>query len=356
MKNTSNSNNEFSAAAYAYELPPELIAQTPVVRREDSRLLILNRRTGAPEHRFFRDIPKYLTDKDLLVFNDTRVFPARLIGRKNTTGARCEVFLLKQLTAQNWSALVKPGRRLPAGSVVSFAGDFSAEILEVLADGRCTVALKYTGDLFTVLERYGQTPLPPYIKTDASSVRNIRERYQTVYARETGSSAAPTAGLHFSAELLAEIKARGIPIAFVTLHIGLGTFQPLKTADIREHQIHTEEYYVPAAAMQAVRDCRARGGRVIAVGTTAARVLETAADSVSAEPSAPLHGQTSIYIYPGYQFKAVDALITNFHLPCSTLLLLVSALAGREKILAAYQEAIKQKYRFFSFGDAMFII
>ncbi|MDR1113782.1 MAG: tRNA preQ1(34) S-adenosylmethionine ribosyltransferase-isomerase QueA [Candidatus Margulisbacteria bacterium] len=357
---------EFSADLYKYELPPELIAQTPAARREDARLLILRRENNFLEHKYFRDILDYLEPQDLLVFNDTKVLPARLLGRKET-GAQCEVFLLKQLDAAHWEALVRPGRRLASGSVVRFGADFAAVILEKLSDGRRRVEFSFAGDFWEKLFRYGQTPLPPYIKTvtpaplpnglTVSDRLELAERYQTVYAKTPGAAAAPTAGLHFSQELLDKIAAKGTAKAFVTLHVGTGTFQPLQTADIREHRIHAEEYFCPEQTVQAVRECRARGGRVIAVGTTSARVLETAAEQIlrGAETSA-LQGSTSLYIYPGYQFKIVDALITNFHLPRSTLLLLVSALAGREKILAAYREAIRQKYRFFSFGDAMLII
>ncbi|GBR74818.1 S-adenosylmethionine tRNA ribosyltransferase [Candidatus Termititenax aidoneus] len=351
---------EFSAELYKYELPPELIAQTPAARREDSRLLILRRKNNSLEHKYFRDIVDYLEPQDLLVFNDTKVLPARLLGRKET-GARCEVFLLKQLDAARWEALVKPGRRLTSGSVVRFGADFSAVILEKLSDGRRRVEFSFAGDFWEKLRCYGQTPLPPYIKTVTERSRSDRlalaERYQTVYAKTPGAAAAPTAGLHFSPELLDKIEAKGTAKTFVTLHVGTGTFQPLQTADIREHRMHAEEYFFPEQAMQAVRECRARGGRVIAVGTTSARVLETAAEQIlrGEKISAP-QGSTSLYIYPEYQFKIVDALITNFHLPGSTLLLLVSALAGREKILAAYQEAIRQRYRFFSFGDAMLIL
>jgi S-adenosylmethionine:tRNA ribosyltransferase-isomerase len=351
---------EFSADLYKYELPPELIAQTPAARREDARLLILRRENDSIEHKYFRDILDYLEPQDLLVFNDTKVLPARLLGHKET-GAQCEVFLLKQLDATHWEALVKPGRRLASGSVVRFGADFSARILEKLSDGQRRVEFSFAGDFWEKLFRYGQTPLPPYIKTVTEQSQSDRlelaERYQTVYAKTPGAAAAPTAGLHFSQELLDKIAAKGMAKAFVTLHVGTGTFQPLQTADIREHRIHAEEYFCPEQAVQAVRECRARGGRVIAVGTTSARVLETAAEQIlrGAEISA-LQGSASLYIYPGYQFKIVDALITNFHLPRSTLLLLVSALAGREKILAAYQEAIRQRYRFFSFGDAMLII
>ncbi|MDR1323562.1 MAG: tRNA preQ1(34) S-adenosylmethionine ribosyltransferase-isomerase QueA [Candidatus Margulisbacteria bacterium] len=351
---------EFSADLYKYELPSELIAQTPAARREDARLLILWRENNSLEHKYFRDILDYLEPQDLLVFNDTKVLPARLLGRKET-GAHCEVFLLKQLDAAHWEALVKPGRRLASGSVVRFGADFSAVILEKLPTDRRRVEFSFAGDFEAKLRCYGQTPLPPYIKTVTEQSQSDRlelaERYQTVYAKTPGAAAAPTAGLHFSQELLDSIAAKGTAKAFVTLHVGTGTFQPLQTADIREHHIHAEEYFCPEQAVQAVRECRARGGRVIAVGTTSARVLETAAEQIlrGAEISA-LQGSTSLYIYPGYQFKIVDALITNFHLPRSTLLLLVSALAGREKILMAYQEAIRQKYRFFSFGDAMLII
>jgi S-adenosylmethionine:tRNA ribosyltransferase-isomerase len=345
---------EFSADLYQYELPPELIAQTPAARREDSRLLILRRADNSIEHKYFRDIVDYLGPQDLLIFNDAKVLPARLLGQK-TTGGRCEIFLLKQLDAACWEALVKPGRRLAAGSAVRFGADFTAVILEKLSGGRRRVEFSFSGDFAEKLARYGQVPLPPYIKMDANVPLGVRselaERYQTVYAKTPGAAAAPTAGLHFSQELLAKIKARGAASAFVTLQVGLGTFQALKATEIRKHQIHAEEYYCPAETLQAVRECRARGGRVIAVGTTSARVLETVFGQ-----NRSVRGSTDIYIYPGHQFKAVDALITNFHLPKSTLLLLVSALAGREKILAAYREAVRQKYRFFSFGDAMLII
>ncbi|MDR1453193.1 MAG: S-adenosylmethionine:tRNA ribosyltransferase-isomerase [Candidatus Margulisbacteria bacterium] len=369
---------EFSADLYEYALPPELIAQAPAARREDSRLLVLRRENNSLEHKYFRDIVDYLNPQDLLVFNDTKVLPARLLGQK-TTGGRCEIFLLKQLDAAHWEALVKPGRRLACGSAVRFGADFTAVILEKLPDGRRRVEFSFAGDFGEKLLRYGQTPLPPYIKAATSLTYSqdatlpsgltvpdgltvsgrleLAERYQTVYARTPGAAAAPTAGLHFSQELLDRIKAKGTASAFVTLHVGPGTFQPLQTADIRKHNIHAEEYFCPEETLRAVRECRARGGRVIAVGTTSARVLETVVSGhAETLPATPLHGQTNIYIYPGYQFQAVDALITNFHLPKSTLLLLVSALAGREKILSVYQEAIRQRYRFFSFGDAMLII
>ncbi|GBR76832.1 S-adenosylmethionine tRNA ribosyltransferase [Candidatus Termititenax persephonae] len=345
---------EFSADLYDYHLPPELIAQRPAARREDSRLMVLSRQGDALEHKYFRDLPGYLTPADLLIFNDTKVLPARLSGQKDS-GARCELLLLKRLGEKQWEALVKPGRRLPAGSTVHFGAELSATVLEILPAGRRRVELCYPGDFWAVLDRHGQTPLPPYI--NQKPTKELAERYQTVYAREPGAAAAPTAGLHFSTDLLAKIKAKGVATAFVTLHVGLGTFRPLQTGDIREHKMHAEEYSLPAETVRAIAECRARAGRVVAVGTTAARVLETWAQEAAndANDYAPRHGQTAIYIYPGYRFKAVDALITNFHLPRSTLLLLVSALAGRAPLLQAYQEAVRQKYRFFSFGDAMLI-
>ncbi|MDR2432065.1 MAG: tRNA preQ1(34) S-adenosylmethionine ribosyltransferase-isomerase QueA [Candidatus Margulisbacteria bacterium] len=344
----------YAARAYSYMLPPELIAQKPAARRENSRLLVLHKDTGRRQHKHFYDIPAFLDKNDLLVFNDTRVLPVRLTGRKST-GARCEILLLKRLAADRWECLAKPGRRLSQNSVVEFGADFSAKILDVLPGGRRVAQFSFAGNFLDSLSKHGQTPLPPYVKPSDPDTEALRKfRYQTVYARVPGAAAAPTAGLHFSRNLLTRLKKQGIAAARVTLHTSLGTFQPLKAADIRAHQMHAEEYNFPAETARAVNECRKRGGRVVAVGTTTARVLETVYQA--GHPLASRSGETAIYIYPGYKFKLVDALITNFHLPRSTLLLLVSALAGRGKILQAYQEAVKLKYRFFSFGDAMLII
>ncbi len=335
---------------FYYELPEELIAQHPISDRQMSRLLVLDRKTGEIEHRIFRDIIDYLNPDDCLVLNDTRVIPARLLGRKEGTGGKIEFVLIKKIDGDIWEVILKPGRRARVGSRFEFGnGELRAEVLEIDDEGNRIVKFEYEGVFEEVLDRVGIIPLPPYITASLED----RERYQTVYARHNGSAAAPTAGLHFTEELLDRIKKKGIGLAFVTLHVGLGTFRPVKTENIEEHKMHSEYFSIDENASEIINGTRRKGGRVIAVGTTSCRVIET----VSTEDGLvhPCEGWTDIFIYPGYRFKAVDALITNFHLPESTLIMLVSALAGRDRIMKAYQEAIKLRYRFFSFGDAMFI-
>lgn len=336
-------------ADFDYLLPEELIAQHPADIRDHSRLLVLNRADGALTHRHFYDLPEYLVPGDTLVFNDTRVIPARLVGAKADTGGKVEVFLLNRLTDDTWETLVKPGRKLRPGTVATFGDDLSGEILSVTDFGGRVVRFVFKGIFEEVLDRLGETPLPPYIHAKLVE----KERYQTVYSRERGSAAAPTAGLHFTDNLLQSLTKKSVNLAFLTLHVGLGTFRPVSVTDIATHKMHREYYSVPPAVADIVNQTKESGGRVIAVGTTSVRTLETA--SVDGRLTAG-SGWTDIFIYPGYRFQMVDALITNFHLPKSTLLMLVSALAGRESILAAYREAVAERYRFFSFGDAMFII
>ncbi len=334
---------------FYYDLPPELIAQTPLERRDGSRLLVLNRATGAIRHLRFYDLPDLLQSGDCLVLNDSRVLPARLFGRRETGGA-AEVLLLTDRGDNVWECLVRPGRKLRRGAKIEFGdGLLRAEIVEELPEGNRLIRFEYEGIFLELLERLGRMPLPPYIKAELED----GERYQTVYARHLGSAAAPTAGLHFTKELLETIRQKGVALAWVTLHVGLGTFRPVKEETVEDHPMHAEYCVIPPEAAELINRTRQNGGRVICVGTTACRTLE----SFAAEDGtvAPASGWTDIFIYPGYRFKAVDALITNFHLPESTLLMLVSALAGRETILAAYKEAIEKRYRFFSFGDAMFI-
>lgn len=335
---------------FNYELPEELIAQTPIADRSASRLLVLDKQTGAWQHRHFRDIKNYLTPGDCLVLNDTRVIPARLYGVKKGTESPMEFVLLKRLTDTDWEVIVRPGKRARAGALFDFGeGALEAEILTVKEDGNRIVRFCWQGIFEEVLDRIGVMPLPPYIKETLEDP----ERYQTVYARERGSAAAPTAGLHFTRELLQEIRDMGVSTAFVTLHVGLGTFRPVKSKTVEEHYMHEEFFTIDRDAAETINRARENGGRVIAVGTTSCRVLESVADESGyvCEKS----GSTKIFIYPGYRFKILDGLITNFHLPESTLVMLVSALAGREHVLAAYEEAVREKYRFFSFGDAMFI-
>jgi S-adenosylmethionine:tRNA ribosyltransferase-isomerase len=338
---------------YDYELPPELIAQTPLERRDNSRLLVLDRARDQLEHHTFRDILDYLTPDDLLVVNDSRVIPARLHGWR-PTGGQAEILLLRPLGEGRWEALVRPGRRLRPGSEIVLADrtgertEAHVEIIERRPEGSAVVALPDA--VADRLDEFGEMPLPPYIHERLTDP----ERYQTVYSRIAGSAAAPTAGLHFTPELLAEIRQRGVRIVEVTLHVGIGTFQPVKVDDVREHEMHDEWFHVPPEALAAIAETRARGGRVIAVGTTSCRTLESI-DSDERPPEG-LSGWTSLFITPGYQFHTVDALVTNFHLPRSTLMLMVSAFAGRERILSAYAEAVKSRYRFFSFGDAMLIL
>ena len=335
---------------YKYDLPKELIAQDPLADRSSSRLMVLDRKTGQVSHKIFRDIVSYLHPGDCLVINDTKVIPARLIGAREGTGGKVEIFLLKRKENDIWETLVRPGKKCRPGAQVVFGdGELEAEILEVLPDGNRLVKFDYEGIFEEVLDRLGQMPLPPYITHKLKD----RNRYQTVYAKYDGSAAAPTAGLHFTKELLAKIEEKGVRIARVTLHVGLGTFRPVKVENVLEHHMHSEYYHVTQEAADLINETKKKGGRIISVGTTSTRTLESVADEKGLVH--PGSGDTDIFIYPGYQFKAIDCLITNFHLPESTLLMLVSALAGRDHILSAYKEAVRERYRFFSFGDAMFI-
>ena len=335
---------------FYFDLPEELIAQDPLEDRSASRLLVLNKETGETEHKIFRDIVNLINPGDCLVLNNTRVIPARLLGVKEDTGAHVEVFLLKKLTKDTWETLVKPGKKLKPGARVVFGdGLLKATILDTMEEGARKVLFEYDGIFEEVLDKLGEMPLPPYITHKLKD----RDRYQTVYARYDGSAAAPTAGLHFTNELLAELEARGVRIAYVTLHVGLGTFRPVKVDDVTNHHMHSEHYVVTEEAADIINSTKANGGRVICVGTTSCRTIESASDDTG--KVIPGESDTQIFIYPGYSFKVLDALITNFHLPESTLVMLVSALAGKDNIMKAYREAIDLKYRFFSFGDAMFI-
>ena len=332
-----------------YDLPEELIAQTPLEQRDTSRLLVLDRQTGAVNHKHFYDILDFLKPGDCLVMNDSRVLPARLLGHRPTGGA-VELLLLKDLGDKKWECLAKPGRKLREGQEMVFGnGELTATVLEVKDDGNRVVEFHFEGIFLEVLERLGKMPLPPYIKAELAD----QERYQTVYSREVGSAAAPTAGLHFTNDLLSKIREKGVRTTFVTLHVGLGTFRPVKAEEITEHHMHSELCMMSKETADLLNETKAAGGRVICVGTTSCRTLESLVndDGSFAEKSK----WTEIFIYPGYQFKAMDGLITNFHLPESTLVMLVSAFAGRENVLSAYEQAVKERYRFFSFGDAMFI-
>ena len=333
-----------------YDLPEELIAQTPLLQRDSSRLLALDRVTGAIEHKHFYDILDYLQPGDCLVMNDSRVLPARLLGHRPTGGA-VEVLLLRDLGDKKWECLCKPGRKMQVGSEVIFGnGELTATVTAVQEDGNRVVEFHYDGIFLEVLERLGKTPLPPYIKAELQD----QERYQTVYSREVGSAAAPTAGLHFTAELLEKVRKKGISTAFVTLHVGLGTFRPVKAEEISEHHMHAELCMISEETAHILNETKKNGGRIICVGTTSCRTLESlVGDDGMFEAKSKW---TEIFIYPGYQFKAMQGLITNFHLPESTLVMLVSAFAGREHVLNAYNEAVKERYRFFSFGDAMILI
>ena len=332
-----------------YDLPENLIAQTPLQQRDSSRLLVLDKRTGEVTHRHFFDIIEYLKPGDCLVMNDSRVLPARLLGNRPTGGA-VELLLLKDLGNNKWECLAKPGRKLQVGQQVLFGnGDLSATVCEVTDDGNRIVEFAYDGIFLEVLERLGKMPLPPYIKAELKD----QERYQTVYSREVGSAAAPTAGLHFTEELLENIRNKGVSTAFVTLHVGLGTFRPVKADDISEHHMHSELCMISDETVEKLNSTKANGGRIICVGTTSCRTLESLVNADGSFTSGSKW--TDIFIYPGYQFKAMSGLITNFHLPESTLVMLVSAFAGRENILNAYNLAVQEKYRFFSFGDAMYI-
>ncbi|MBR3978016.1 MAG: tRNA preQ1(34) S-adenosylmethionine ribosyltransferase-isomerase QueA [Oscillospiraceae bacterium] len=332
-----------------YDLPEELIAQTPLEKRDTSRLLVLDKNTGAISHCHFYDILDYLHPGDCLVMNDSRVLPARLLGHRPTGGA-VELLLLRDLGDKRWECLAKPGRKLQKGQEVIFGnGELTATVLDICEDGNRIVEFHYEGIFLEVLERLGKMPLPPYIKAELQD----QERYQTVYSREVGSAAAPTAGLHFTRELLEEIRAKGVKTAFVTLHVGLGTFRPVKAENISEHHMHSELCMLNEETANLLNNTRHSGGRIICVGTTSCRTLESLVNSDGS--FAPKSKWTDIFIYPGYAFKAMDGLITNFHLPESTLVMLVSAFAGRENVLSAYAEAVNERYRFFSFGDAMFI-
>lgn len=335
---------------FYYDLPKELIAQTPVEPRDSSRLLLLNRNDGKIEHKHFFDIIDALNPGDLLVANDSRVLPARIFGIKKNTGARVEFLLLKQISGNRWETLCKPGKKAREGAEFVFGdGILKAEIVEVKEDGNRIVDFDCDENFFTALDKIGQMPLPPYITEELQD----RERYQTVYSNELGSAAAPTAGLHFTNELMEKIKAKGVNIAYVTLHVGLGTFRPVKVDDVTKHKMHSEHYEIPDETAELIKQTKKNGGRVIAVGTTSCRTLESVASFYG--EIKPCDGFTDIFIYPGYEFKVLDGLITNFHLPESTLIMLVSAFAGYDNVMNAYKTAVDEKYRFFSFGDAMFI-
>lgn len=334
---------------FNYDLPEELIAQVPLEKRDESRLMILNRKTQTIEHKSFKDIYDYLEPGDCLVRNNTKVLPARLYGKKET-GANVEFLLLNRIENDDWESIVRPGNKLHPGTKVIFGeGLLKAEILEVMPGGTRKVRFEYNGIFNEILDKIGLMPLPPYIHEELKQ----RDRYQTVYAKYDGSAAAPTAGLHFTEELLAKLEEKGVQIANVTLHVGIGTFRPVKVNTIEEHEMHSEHYYIKQEDVEKINKAKKEGHRVISVGTTSCRVLETVSDE-----NGMLNvqeGDTQIFIYPGYKYKCIDGLITNFHLPESTLLMLVSALAGKEFVMGAYEEAVKEKYRFFSFGDAMFI-
>lgn len=334
---------------FYFDLPEELIAQTPLARRDGSRLMLLDKKSGAVAHEHFFNLPNYLHEGDCLVLNDSRVLPARLIGTRQSGGA-VELVLLRDLGEGRWECLSRPGRKTRPGTELSFGeGELTAEVEAVAEGGNRIVRFNYEGIFLEVLERLGKMPLPPYIKEEL----NDPERYQTIYSREVGSAAAPTAGLHFTRALMDEIAAKGVKICYVTLHVGLGTFRPVKEDDIEAHAMHSEFCIIPEETARIVTETKRRGGRVVAVGTTSCRTLESFAAPDGA--LSPTSGWTDIFIYPGYTFKCVDALVTNFHLPESTLIMLVSALAGREAVLNAYKAAVDARYRFFSFGDAMFI-
>ncbi|MBR5089810.1 MAG: tRNA preQ1(34) S-adenosylmethionine ribosyltransferase-isomerase QueA [Ruminiclostridium sp.] len=334
---------------FYYELPQELIAQTPLEPRDSSRLMKIDRATGGITHDRFYNLAEYLRKGDLLVMNDSKVFPARIIGVKEETGVVCEFLLLEQHGNDEWEAIVRPGRRLKKGAKVKFSDELTGEVLDVLPDGNRTVKFYFDGVFFDILDRIGQMPLPPYI---TEKLKN-KDRYNTIYCRETGSAAAPTAGLHFTDRVFDAIREKGVDTAFVTLHVGLGTFRPVKEDNILDHKMHVEHFSVPEETARKIRDCKARGGRVIAVGTTSCRTLEACAQKYGEVKECS--ESTGIFIYPGYEFRVIDGLITNFHLPESTLIMLVSAFLGRERTLAAYKTAIDERYRFFSFGDSMFI-
>lgn len=342
---------ELKKSDFYFDLPKELIAQDPLEERSSSRLLVLDRYTGAVSHHGFREVIDFLRPGDCLVLNNTKVIPARLLGEREGTGAHVEVLLLKRKGSDLWETLVKPGKKCRPGTRLSFGnGLLKAEVLEVVEEGNRLIRFEYEGVFEEVLDRLGEMPLPPYITHKLQD----KNRYQTVYAKYEGSAAAPTAGLHFTVELLKEIEAKGIRLAYVTLHVGLGTFRPVKEENVLEHHMHSEYFQVSEETARIINGTRSQGGRVICVGTTSCRTVESAADENGLVHSGS--GSTEIFIYPGYRFKVLDGLITNFHLPESTLIMLVSALAGRENVMRAYEEAVRERYRFFSFGDAMLII
>ncbi|MBS6560317.1 MAG: tRNA preQ1(34) S-adenosylmethionine ribosyltransferase-isomerase QueA [Clostridiales bacterium] len=335
---------------FYYDLPEELIAQDPLEDRSSSRLMVLDKETGEIKHHVFKEIIEYLEEGDCLVINDTKVIPARLIGEKEGTGAKIELLLLKRKQDDIWETLVKPGKKAKIGTRISFGGGLLiGEIVDIVEEGNRLVKFYYTGIFEEVLDELGQMPLPPYITHQLED----KNRYQTVYATHAGSAAAPTAGLHFTPELLKQIEEKGVKIARVTLHVGLGTFRPVKVEDVTKHHMHSEFYMISKEAADTINETKKAGKRVLSVGTTSTRTLESVADENGFVKETS--GWTEIFIYPGYQFKCIDCLITNFHLPESTLLMLVSALAGKEKVMKAYEEAVKERYRFFSFGDAMFL-
>lgn len=337
---------------FDFYLPEELIAQVPLANRTDSRLMIVNKQTGELKHDIFKNVSEYLQPGDCLVLNDTRVLPARLFGSKEDTGANVEVLLLKNEVGDRWETLVKPAKRIKEGTKIIFGdGRLSAVCVGISEHGGRMLEFHYSGIFYEVLETLGEMPLPPYIKETLDD----RDRYQTVFARERGSAAAPTAGLHFTEDLLDELRKKGVHIAFITLHVGLGTFRPVSVEDVNEHDMHSEFYQVTEGTARLLNTVREQGGRIITVGTTSTRTLETLASAHDGKFVAE-SGWTNIFIYPGYEFKAIDGMITNFHLPKSTLIMLVSALAGREHVLCAYRTAVEEKYRFFSFGDAMLIL
>lgn len=336
---------------FNYELPEELIAQDPLDQRDNSRLMVLHRKTGEIEHRHFYDLIDYLNPEDCLVVNNTKVIPARLMGVKEETGASIEILLLKRKEEKIWETLVKPGKKARIGARIVFGdGLLTGEVIDIVEEGNRLIRFEYEGIFEEILDRLGEMPLPPYITHQMED----KNRYQTVYAKYDGSAAAPTAGLHFTEELLQRIRKKGIRIAEITLHVGLGTFRPVKVEDVQNHHMHTEYYQISAEAAAIINATKANGGRVISVGTTSTRTIESVADETGHVTAGS--GWTDIFIYPGYRFRTIDALITNFHLPESTLIMLVSALADRKTVLAAYQTAVNERYRFFSFGDAMMIV
>lgn len=337
---------------FYYDLPEELIAQVPLEPRDSSRLMKIDRESGEIKHDHFYNIADYLRAGDLLVMNDSKVFPARIMGVKRDTGVVCEFLLLNQRSHNTWETLVRPGRRLKVGARVDFSDELSAEVVEVIDDGNRIVRFDFDGVFFDILDRIGQMPLPPYITEKLKD----KDRYNTIYCHETGSAAAPTAGLHFTENVFGKIHEKGVETAYVTLHVGLGTFRPVKEDNILDHKMHVEHFSIPQETADKIKECKARGGRVFAVGTTSCRTLEAVAGLCENNEIKACSHDTGIFIYPGYKFKVIDGLITNFHLPESTLIMLVSAFLGKEKTLSAYETAIKERYRFFSFGDSMMIV